>query len=67
MSLPMSTVTRVGRVPSGPFTVTDYKRDQYVRLSRNPNYWRRDDSGVQLPYATGVRPDILNNREQGRP
>jgi peptide/nickel transport system substrate-binding protein len=53
-----------GRVTSGPFTVADYKRGQYVRLSRNRNYWRHDAAGVQLPYATGVRLDILNNREQ---
>jgi peptide/nickel transport system substrate-binding protein len=53
-----------GRVTSGPFTVTDYKRGQYVRLSRNPHYWRRDGAGVPLPYATGVRLDVLNNREQ---
>lgn len=53
-----------GRVTAGPFTVTDYKRGQYVRLSRNPHYWRRDGAGGALPYATGVRLDILNNREQ---
>jgi peptide/nickel transport system substrate-binding protein len=53
-----------GRVTSGPFTVADYKRGQYVRLKRNPHYWRHDAAGVQLPYATGVRLDILNNREQ---
>jgi peptide/nickel transport system substrate-binding protein len=53
-----------GRVTSGSFTVADYKRGQYVRLSRNPYYWRRDGAGVQLPYATGVRLDVLNNREQ---
>ena len=53
-----------GRVTSGPFTVADYKRGQYVRLKRNPDYWRRDAAGVQLPYAAGVRMDILNNREQ---
>ena len=53
-----------GRVTSGPFTVADYKRGQYVRLRRNPNYWRHDDAGAQLPYATGLRLDILNNREQ---
>jgi peptide/nickel transport system substrate-binding protein len=51
-------------VTSWPFTVTDYVRGQYVRLKRNPNYWRRDAAGVQLPYAAGVRLDILNNREQ---
>ncbi len=53
-----------GYVTSGPFTVADYKRGQYVRLRRNPNYWRRDGAGVHLPYVTGVRLDILNNREQ---
>ena len=53
-----------GHVTSGPFVVTEYKRGQYVRLGRNPNYWRRDGSGVQLPYAAGVRLDVLNNREQ---
>jgi peptide/nickel transport system substrate-binding protein len=53
-----------GRVTAGPFTVVEYKRGQYVRLSRNPNYWRRDAAGVPLPYARGVRLDIQNNREQ---
>ena len=53
-----------GRVTSGPFIVTDYKRGQYVRLSRNPHYWRHDSAGAQLPYAAGIRLDILNNREQ---
>jgi peptide/nickel transport system substrate-binding protein len=53
-----------GRITSGPFTVEDYKRGQYVRLRRNPNYWRHDAAGVQLPYVTGIRLDVLNNREQ---
>ncbi len=52
------------RITSGPFTVADYKRGQYVRLRRNPYYWRHDSDGVQLPYASGVRLDVLNNREQ---
>jgi peptide/nickel transport system substrate-binding protein len=53
-----------GRVTAGPFTVSDYRRGQYVRLRRNPNYWRRDSTGVQLPYASSIRLDVLNNREQ---
>ncbi len=53
-----------GRVTSGPFVVTEYERGQYIRFGRNPNYWRRDQSGRQLPYASGLRLDILNNREQ---
>ena len=53
-----------GRVTSGPFIVKDYQRGQFVRLVRNPYYWRHDSSGAPLPYATGVRLDVLNNREQ---
>lgn len=53
-----------GRVTSGPFTVTEYKRGQYVRLRRNAFYWRRDGAGRQLPYASGIRLDIENNRER---
>jgi peptide/nickel transport system substrate-binding protein len=53
-----------GRVTSGPFAVAEYKRDQFVRLRRNPNYWRRDGAGAQLPYAAGIRLDIQNNREE---
>jgi len=53
-----------GKVTSGPFTVADYKRGQYVLLRRNPNYWRHDAAGVKLPYLTGIRLDVLNNREK---
>ena len=53
-----------GRVTAGPYTVVEYKRGQYLRLARNPNYWRRDPAGAKLPYAATLRLDILNNREQ---
>jgi peptide/nickel transport system substrate-binding protein len=53
-----------GRITSGPFTVTEYQRSQFVRLLRNPYYFERDSSGRALPYATGVRLDILNSSEQ---
>ncbi|WP_229670788.1 peptide ABC transporter substrate-binding protein [Deinococcus aquiradiocola] len=35
---------------TGPFKVTEYRKGQYVILDRNPFYWRKDSSGVQLPY-----------------
>ena len=53
-----------GRVTSGAFVVDDYRRSQYVHLRRNPYYYERDSSGAALPYATGIRLDILNNTEQ---
>lgn len=52
------------RITSGPFVIADYRRSQYVRLRRNSNFFRKDGSGVPLPYALGVRLDILENPEQ---
>jgi peptide/nickel transport system substrate-binding protein len=52
------------RITSGPFVVTDYRRSQYVRLTRNPHYFERDQAGVALPYASGLRLDFLENNEQ---
>jgi peptide/nickel transport system substrate-binding protein len=47
------------RVTAGPFVLADYRRSQYVRLRRNPNYF-----AAGLPRASGVRLDILDNPEQ---
>jgi peptide/nickel transport system substrate-binding protein len=43
--------------------VADYKPDAYVLLKRNPNYWRRDAAGRQLPYIDAVRLGIQPNRD----
>jgi peptide/nickel transport system substrate-binding protein len=53
-----------GRITAGPFVIADYRRSQYVRLRRNAHYYGRDGSGAALPYATGVRLDVLDNHEQ---
>jgi peptide/nickel transport system substrate-binding protein len=53
-----------GRVTAGPFVVADYRRSQYVRLRRNPHYQGRDSNGAALPYASGIRLDVLDNHEQ---
>ena len=53
-----------GRVTAGPFLVGEYRQGQYVRLRRNPHYFAKDSSGVALPYASGIRLDILDNHEQ---
>ncbi len=46
---------------AGPFKVTEFKRGQYVILDRNPNYWRKDASGTQLPYLDRVIFKIIPN------
>ena len=53
-----------GRVTSGSFFVADYQNGQFVRLARNPNYWRHDARGAQLPYLASIKLDILANRDQ---
>ncbi len=48
---------------SGPFFVAEYKPGNYVRLARNPYYWKRDPAGKRLPYLDSIRIDIQPNRE----
>ena len=47
----------------GPFVVTELKAGAYLRLARNPLYWRKDSSGRQLPYLDGIRIEFLKNRD----
>jgi len=47
----------------GPFYIADHKPGAYLLLKRNPNYWKRDTSGRQLPYLDSVRIDVQQNQE----
>jgi len=47
----------------GPYYVSDYKPGSYVYLRKNPNYWKRDPSGQQLPYINAVKLEIQSNRD----
>ncbi len=47
----------------GPFLLAEYKPGAYVRLERNPNYWKRDSNGRRLPYLDSIRLEIQQNRE----
>ena len=51
------------RAALGPFYLADYKPGAYVLLNRNPNYWKKDPSGRQLPYLASVRLEIQANRD----
>jgi peptide/nickel transport system substrate-binding protein len=53
------------RLPAsaGPFFISEYRPGDYVRLARNPNYWKRDGAGKQMPYLDSIRMDIQPNRE----
>jgi peptide/nickel transport system substrate-binding protein len=47
----------------GPFYVADYKAGASLLLNRNPNYWKHDEHGRQLPYLDSIRLDIQQNRD----
>jgi peptide/nickel transport system substrate-binding protein len=48
---------------AGPFVVAEYQAGSYIRLARNPNYWKRDPAGRQLPYLDSLRIDIQQNHD----
>src|SRR5690606_37446450 len=41
-------------VGTGPFMYDSYTAGQLVRLTRNPDYWKTDAAGTQLPYLEQV-------------
>ena len=41
-------------VGTGPFMYDSYTAGQLVTLTRNPNYWKVDAAGTQLPYVEQV-------------
>ena len=47
----------------GPFYMADHKAGSYILLKRNPNYWKHDDQGRQMPYLDAIRLDIQPNRD----
>lgn len=47
----------------GPFYVADHKSGSYILLKRNPNYWKRDAAGRQLPLLDSIRFDVQQNRD----
>ena len=50
------------RAVLGPFQIAEHKPGSFLRLSRNPNYWKTD-RGRRLAYLDGIRLDIQQNRE----
>ncbi|MEP6714123.1 MAG: ABC transporter substrate-binding protein [Terriglobia bacterium] len=59
------TPSGTGRFPAsaGPYFVSEYAAGRFLRLVRNPNYWKRDSAGRQLPYIASIRIDIQQNHD----
>jgi len=60
--------TTCGAFPigSGPFKVeAGYVRDaDHLKVVRNPDYWRKDAKGVQLPYLNSITFDNIKDSQQ---
>lgn len=41
-------------VSSGPFMVDSAQAGEKLTLKRNPNYWKKDESGTPLPYLDSI-------------
>jgi peptide/nickel transport system substrate-binding protein len=48
-------------VTSGKFTVESSAPGERVVLRRNPNYWRRDSAGNQLPYLDTLTLEVITD------
>jgi peptide/nickel transport system substrate-binding protein len=60
---PVAILSRRSQTASlGPFHLSEHKPGAYIRLERNPNYWRTH-SGRKLPYLDSIRLDIQQNRD----
>jgi peptide/nickel transport system substrate-binding protein len=59
-----SPTTPPGDMPGlGPFVLTEYTAGQRLVYDRNPNYWRKDDQGVQLPYLDRIVLEIVPQQD----
>jgi peptide/nickel transport system substrate-binding protein len=47
----------------GPYYVAENKAGASLLLKRNPNYWKHDSGGHQLPYIESILLDIQQNRD----
>lgn len=47
----------------GPFMISEHKAGHRIVLKRNPNYWKKDAQGRQLPYLDSIRLEIQSNRD----
>ncbi len=54
-------------VGTGPFVLEEWQPGEYWRGTRNPDYWRTDENGVQLPYLDAIEfrflPDAIERNE----
>ena len=48
-------------VGTGPFKFVSYGQDSKLVFEKNPNYWKKDERGNQLPYLDGITYLFMND------
>lgn len=48
-----------GIITSGPFIVEAVTPGERIEYARNPNYWKKDEKGEQLPYLDNLSIEII--------
>jgi peptide/nickel transport system substrate-binding protein len=52
-------------VSAGAFIVEAVTPVERVALKRNPNYWKKDQAGTQLPYLDGLVIEVVSDANNG--
>ena len=47
-------------IGTGPFKFVDYKPNQFIKVTRNPDYWKPG-----RPYLDGIEYTIITQRRHG--
>lgn len=50
-------------ITNGPYVIDSYVAGQRLVLRRNPNYWRKDKQGTQLPYIDRIIWQFIENQD----
>ena len=50
-------------IGSGPFKFEEYVPNQRIVLTKNPNYWKKDEKGRKLPYLDKVTVLIVEDQD----
>ena len=54
---------RIHPVGTGPFYLKINRENQVTFLARNPNYWKKDEYGNQLPYLDALRISYIKEKK----
>jgi len=46
-------------VGTGPFQFVEWAKGSYVTMKRNPEYWRKDEYGNQIPFVDELKMNVI--------